>query len=266
MTFQPVVPFAGLAGWTMLQRTMDTQRAAFDNSAEIQREIAYFEQNIGKVTSAEALVADRRLLGVALGAFGLDDDIDNRYLVQKVLSDGTLDSTDLANKLSDKRYLAFSEAFGFGDFDTPRTQLSYFAAEITDAYRERQFEAAVGEQDNDMRLALNLQRELANLAEDDSSEDTKWFSVMGSEPLREVFETAFGLPDSFAALDIDKQLETFKARAKAAFGDTDVAQFSDAEQMEELTRLFLARSQIADFNASVSSANTALILLQSTAS
>lgn len=263
MTFQPIVPFSGLAGWSFLQRTIENQRVAHDNTATIQRDVEYFERHIGNVTSAEALVSDSRLLRVALGAFGLDEDIGNRYLIQKVLSDGTLDATALANRLSDKRYLALSEAFGFGDFETPRTLLSGFATEITDAFRERQFEIAVGEQDNDMRLALNLQRELEVLANRDSSEDTKWFTIMGSEPLRQVFETAFGLPDSFASIDIDQQLETFKSRAEATFGSSDLGRFADAEQMESLTRLFFARSQLSDFNASLSSANTALTLLQS---
>lgn len=263
MTFQPIVPFGGLAGWAFLQRTVETQRAAHDNGAVIQRDVAYFEENIGKVTSAEALVSDPRLLRVALGAFGLDEDIGNRFLVQKVLSDGTLDSTALANRLSDKRYFALSEAFGFGDFDIPRTQLSGFATEITDAFRERQFEIAVGTQDNDMRLALNLQRELGEIAGKSSSIDTKWFTIMGSEPLRQVFETAFGLPQSFGSIDIDQQLETLKSRAESAFGSADVAQFADPDQIAALTRLFFARAQISDFNASLSSANTALTLLQS---
>ncbi len=252
-----------MAGWAFLQRTIDSQRVAHDNTATMQRDVAYFQENIGKVTSAEALVSDTRLLRVALGAFGLDDDIGNRFLIQRVLTDGTQDATALANRLSDKRYLALSEAFGFGDFDTPRTQLSDFGAEITDAFRERQFEIAIGEQNNDMRLALNLQRELAELAGKTNSEDTKWFTIMGSEPLRSVFQTAFGLPDSFASIDIDQQLETLKSRAEATFGSSDVAQFTDDDQMQALTRLFFARSQISDFNASVSSASTALTLLQS---
>ena len=263
MTFQPVVPFGGFAGWQFLQRTLETQKATHDDNAVIQRDVAYFEANISKVTSAEALVSDSRLLRVALGAFGLDEDIGSRYLIQKVLSDGTLDDTALANRLSDKRYLALSQAFGFGDFDVPRTQLSDFGSEITTAYRERQFEIAVGEQDNDMRLVMNMQRELGDLAAKDSNEDTKWYTIMGSEPLRTVFQTAFGLPDSFASIDIDQQLEALKSRADSTFGGTDPALFTDPDQMEALTRLFLARSQISSFDAGLSSASTALTLLQS---
>ncbi len=263
MTFQPVIPVGGLPGWSFLQRTFNNQKAAFENGPRLQNDLTYFEQNIGKVTSAEGLVSDRRLLSVALGAFGLDDDIDNRFFIQKVLSDGTLDETALANRLSDKKYLQLSEAFGFGDFDTPRTQLSDFSDQITSAYKDRQFEIAVGNQDENMRLALTLNRELGTLSESDSSDETKWFSVMGSPPLRKVFETVFGLPTSFGALDLDRQMSTFREKASQVFGESEVQQFRDPEKMEALVQNFLTRADLASAQSINVRGATALTLLQS---
>ncbi len=78
MTFQPVVPLGGYAGWAFLNRTQTAQQSAFDESATIVRQTSYFEENIGNITTAEDLVNDRRLLEVALGAFGLDEDINNK--------------------------------------------------------------------------------------------------------------------------------------------------------------------------------------------
>lgn len=265
MSFQPVVPMGGFAGWRFLNRTMETQRAAFDQSAALSRDAAYFRENIGKVTTAEALVADRRLLGVALAAFGLQDDIDNRFFIRKVMSDGTLDEGALANRLSDKRYRKLSAAFGFGDFETPNTRLSDFPDRIVAAYKTCRFEAALGQTNPDMRLAMNLTRELADLATTDSSDDTKWFTVMGSEPLRQVFQTALGLPDSFATLDIEKQLDTFRSRAKSTFGDGAIDQFVDPEKMDKLVRLFLVRSELPGGATGVTATGTALALLQSAA-
>ena len=69
--FQPIVPTGGLAGWRFLQRTYDTQFEAFSKSVSLQRDTDYFKENIAEATTAEALVSDRRLLTVALGAFGL---------------------------------------------------------------------------------------------------------------------------------------------------------------------------------------------------
>ena len=262
MSFSPLLPFSGYSGWAFLKRTMPAQKEAFQASPSLTRDEDYFRAKIGSVKTAEDLVSDRRLLKVALGAYGLDGDIDNRYFIKKVLEDGTLDSSALSNKLSDKRYRAFSSGFGFGDYSVPRTQLSDFADKTLEAYRTRQFEAAVGEQDDNMRLALNAERELAALSLKDSSNDTKWFTIMGSEPLRQVLEGALGLPRSFSTLDLDQQLSTFKEKASKAFGSNEVSQFSDPDKLESLVRRFLVRSEaLASFSAT-SPGSIALTLLQ----
>lgn len=264
MTFRPVVPLSGNAGWAFLKRTEAVQRAAFEKSPDLRRDEAYFRERIGQVRTADDLVSDRRLLRVALGAFGLDADIDARAFIRKVLADGTLKEGALANRLADRQYAAFSAAFGFGDFSVPRTQLSDFADRILGDWKTRRFEAAVGEQDNALRLALNAERELGRLAARDTSDTAKWFSVMGSRPLREVFQSAFGLPPSFAALDLDRQLDTFRARARAAFGDDSLAQFAEPAQRDALVRRFLVGAEVqgAGGTAAWSPAAGALSLLQ----
>ena len=261
--FQPVVPFGGFAGWSFLNRTLESQKDAYAKSSEVAREATYFEENIGKIQTAKDLVADRTLLKVALEAFGLGDDINNKFFIRKVLDDGTLTDDALANRLSDKRYLKLSQAFGFGDFATPRTVLSDFGSEIISAFKERGFEAAVGDQNENFRLALGIDRELADITAKDLKEDTLWFTVMGNPPLRKVFETAFNLPQSFGALDLDKQLATFKDKAQAAFGDSGIKQFSNAKKQDDLTRLFLLRADIQAFNVNIGGSQNALTLLQS---
>ncbi len=82
MSFTPVVPVGGYAGWTFLARTREAQKQAFVASASQQRDEAYFRAKIGGISTAEELVADRRLLSVVLGAFGLEADIDNRYFIR----------------------------------------------------------------------------------------------------------------------------------------------------------------------------------------
>ncbi len=264
MTYQPVIPISGYGGWVFLERTRETQQAAFDNSAAISRSVEYFTENIGGITSAEDLVNDRRLLQVALGAFGLDEDINNKFFLQKVLEDGTIEDDALGNRLSDKRYLEFSRAFGFGDLDTPRTALSFFPEEITSTYKTKQFEIAVGNADPTMRLALGLEEALTAIVDRDTSDNGRWFSVMGQPPVREVFEVALGLPASFGALDIEQQVEEFRDRTSSRFGDGEVSQFSDPEKREELLRLFLLRAE-PTAGLPDTSGNAALTLLQGAA-
>lgn len=261
MTFQPVIPLGGYAGWTFLQRTLDTQKEAFVQTSSFERTTDYFRANISKITTAEELVADRSLLEVALGAFGLDDDINNKAFIQKVLEEGTLAEDSLANRLSDSSYSSLSLEFGFGDLGS-RTGLSTFADTILNRYEDRQFERAVGDVNNDMRLALNLSTGLEDIFAQDLSEDSQWFAVMGNTPVRTIFETALGFPSSFGAIDIDQQLTAFQDRAQSTFGTDQVSDFADPELQEKLIRLYLVQSQAAAF-ASVSGSSVALSLLQS---
>ncbi len=260
--FQPVVPLTGYVGWKFLERTLAPQQEAFESSTVLARAKDHFRENIGQINSAEALVNDRQLLEVALGAFGLSEDIDNKFFIQKILSDGTTSDDALSNRLADKRYRAFSEAFGFGESAAPKTVYAGFPDKIIDLYTQKEFERAVGEQDNDLRLALNVETSLENVSKQTQATDSQWFAVMGDPPLRQVMEKALGLPSSFAQIDIDQQLSTFKERASATFGTDRVSDLLEPEQQEKLIRLFLIRSEAATSSIS-GGANAALTLLRS---
>ncbi|MFD2172991.1 DUF1217 domain-containing protein [Rhodobacter lacus] len=262
MSYTPIVPASGYAGWKILSRTLDTQKTAFANSADVKRDEEYFREKIGSVTSAEELVSDRRLLKVALGAFGLENDINNKFFIRKVLEEGTLDSKSFANKLADKTYLRLSEAFGFGDYTTPLSQQEGFADTILAQYESRSFEAAVGDSDENMRLALSMQRELPELAAKSTSNDAKWYTVIGNKALSTVMRSALALPSSVGALDVDRQLEIYKDKAERVFGSSDFSTFSDPDQVEKAVRLFLVRSQLNE-GSSMNSQSVALTLLQS---
>ncbi|GAB4295443.1 MAG: DUF1217 domain-containing protein [Roseovarius sp.] len=259
--FRPVLPLSGLPGWIVLNRTMPAQRAAFDAGAEIARDTAYFEARIGSITTAADLVADRRLLRVALGAFGLEDDLPNRFLIRKVLEGDPDDPASLASKLADSRYRQLSAAFGFAAASGPRTAEPGFGADISARFRARSFEVAVGEQDQSLRLAMNATRELAELGADDASDEARWLRILGNPPLRVVFETAFGLPSGFAQLDLDRQLAVFRQSARQKLGVAGVDDFASAETRDRLVRSYLVRDQLRS-GGMLSSQAIALTLLQ----
>ncbi len=237
-----LVPLGGLAGWSYLQRTAAAQTELLARQPTVQRDEAYFRQNIGRIDTAEQLVADRRLLTVALAAFGLEGEVNNRAFLRKILEDGTLKPDALANRLSDKRFRDLSAAFGFGDFSTPRNKLSDFADRIIPQSRARQFEASVGRQSDTMRLALNAERELSRLATRNLSDDAIWFTIMGNKPLRQVIDTALGLPASFASLPVDQQLQNYKDFASRRLGLNSPRDLARPEAMERTIRQFVIRS------------------------
>ena len=245
--FQPVVPVSGIAGLAFIERTQEKQQAAFEQSPQLQREMEYFRENVFKATTAEALVADRTLLKVALGAFGLDDDIDKKYFLQRILEEGTEDQEALAMRLVDTRYREFSEAFGYGNLLGANVLNSDFSEQMLSQFKTRQFEIAVGQVDNSVRLAMNFKREIAKfLPETDEVDNagTAWFRMMGNEPIRSVLEMAFGLPGEIGALDIDKQKELFEAKAASMHGSSSARIFEDPDTIEQVVRDFMARSQI----------------------
>lgn len=261
MSFTPALPLTGYAGWVFLKRTAATQQTVLNAQPEARRDETYFRENIGKIDTAAELVADRRLLKVALGAFGLEQDIDSKAFIQKVLEGGTLQAGSLANKLADKQYQKLSASFGFGDFKAPRNKLSDFPDKILAAYKARSFEVAVGTQNEDLRLAMNAEREMAALAaKSTTSNDARWYSVLGSPPLRRVLEKALGLPTAFSSLDIDRQLEAMKDKARSQFGTDQIADFGDPATMEKLLRRFLIRSE-AEAYRSQFGASAALTLM-----
>jgi len=244
MTFAPVVPLGGLAGLRFVERTFDRQFETFLKSPEIQREIDHFLANAGAVETAADLVADRRLLGVALGAFGLDNQVQSRAFVRKVLEDGTLAPNALANRLANPAWQEFSRTLGFGDVGG-LLGVETVREEVVERFRIRQFERAVGEQNLEVRLALNFKREVAEIAADPNVARFGWLRILGSQPLRQVIEGALGLPSEFGAVDLDQQISEIERRSRQLFGGESPAVFADPEVLDDALRRFLVRVQAA---------------------
>jgi hypothetical protein len=262
MSFQPIAPLGGLAGWRFVERTEATQRAAYAADPVLSREIEHFKTHIGEAATAEDLVADRRLLRVALGAFGLEDDIDKRAFIRRVLEEGVGDESSFANRLVDKRYRKLAEAFGYGDAGAKVDQTG-FAEEIAARYELRRFEVAMGESDEDMRLALNFRREIASLAASGSGDTVAWLTVLGDQPLRTVFESAFALPSGFGKLDLDRQIEELRGRVGRLTGDETVAGFTSPDAVDQVLRNFFARRAAEAGPSAATPGVAALSLLQS---
>ncbi|MCU0906960.1 MAG: DUF1217 domain-containing protein [Rhodobacteraceae bacterium] len=266
----PALPFTGVAGWSFLTRTREAQQATFERQPQLTRDVDYFRANIAKVKTAEDLVSDRRLLTVALGAFGLSEDIGKKAFIQKILEGGTLNPDSLANRLPDKRYALMASTFAFelgGSIFAGKT----FQDRIVKAFLDRSFETAIGEQSTSMRLALGLERDLGAILSGQNTENGYWFAVMGTPALRRVFETALGLPRQVAGIDIDRQLEAFKTASDRVFGTSDLREFADPERREDLIRRFVVRADLEGLDQSTRSgasggapgAVAALALLQS---
>ena len=261
MPFTPVIPLTGYAGWRVLERTLDRQVEAFNNSADLKREIDYFRENMSKALEAGDLVGDRKLLKIALGAFGLQDEIDKGALVRKVLDEGTVLDDSFANRLNNPKYIEMAEAFSYGNGGLFVTD--DFVEQIISRYQEQSFEQAVGEVNNDMRLALNFKREIEDFATSTSSERVVWFQAMGNVPVRTILETAFGLPTEFSQLDIDQQQKIFAQKTQQFYGESAISVFSDPKNVDDLIRRFQVRRDIDNGPGPLTPGYAGLLALQS---
>ena len=263
MSFLPSVPLTGIGGWKLLQRTEATQREIFGRNADLSRDIAYFKENIAEADTAEKLVSDPRLLRVALGAFGLEEEAYKKALVRKVLEDGSTDPQGFAVRLVDPKWKRFAAAFGYGDIIGAQVGREGFGTTITDAYADQKFQDAVGESDGSLQLALNFRREITRYANGGAPDGYTWFEALGDKPVRAVLESAFGLPSDFGKLDIDRQRDDMRDRLSDIAGSTSLAAFNDEAVVDKVLSRFLARSAAeAGYDANTRGA-TALTLLSS---
>ena len=253
-----------MIGWNFLQSTLDRQEDLFSKSPEINRDIEYFKENIGNIKTVDDFMGDRRIQKVALGAFGLGEEINKGAFVRKVLEEGIraaspTDSASFAVRLNNPDYLALARNF---DFTSGELALSESVVnELADKYERQNFEIEVGEVDQTMRLSLNFERRIEEYVGQGSTEDGGWFSLMGSVPMRTVLEGAFGLPSQFSALDIDRQKELLKDKAFQKFGEKSIEVFSDPENVQSLIKDYLLRSEIEAGPSSTTPGSTALTLL-----
>ena len=242
--FTPAVPLGGYLGWRVFQNSADRQFEIFQKSPQIIRNMEHFRENIAVADTAEKLVDDRKLLTVALGAFGLEEEINKKAFIRKILEEGTDDSSSFANRLSDPRWRQFAKAFGYGNFTGANVGVPSFREQVANDYLERSFEVSVGEVDPNMRLAMNFRREIAAIANSATVEESGWFQIMGQKPLRAVMEGALGLPSSIGSADIDKQKDLFARKAEQIFGGKSPAVFKDPLKVEDALRRFFVQSEI----------------------
>lgn len=261
MSFQPIVPLGGLAGWEFLKRTQIRQENSFAASPRMARAAQDFARDFTKLRNVDDLVKNRQVLGVVLGAFGLQADLDNRAFIKKVIVDGATQASALGNRLADKRYLALARAMAHLAPGGSGTAPPNLGADLLKGFRTTTFEVAVGESNESMRLGLAFERKMPEIAASARSETARWFSVLGDPPTRRVLETALGLPREFAGLDIDDQVTRLREAALNRFGTSSVADLAQPEKIEEITRRFLLMDQLRGSQTGMSGAAIALGLL-----
>jgi hypothetical protein len=186
---------------------------------------AYYNANIGKVTSVADFVGNYRLLSYALDAYGLGDQINAKALVTQVLEGGVSNPKSLSNTLSDSRWRAFAAAFDFVGKGASSVSSENSVKTTTADYVEQQLENDQRAQDVGVQLALYFQRVAPTVSNE--------YGILADPNLLEVAQTIFGLSPATSATNID-------AQAKALSSLMPISDLQDPKKLQQLTERFTA--------------------------
>ncbi|MFW2589574.1 DUF1217 domain-containing protein [Sagittula sp. SSi028] len=228
----------------------------------MEEKVSYFQSNISEAITADKLLEDKDLLKVALAAFGVEERLNSTSIIKRALLEDPADDNSLVNLIGDSGLAKLSEKFGYYLPGDRKNQNDEFSTNIVESYRWQLFENEVYNIDPSIGTALSFQRGAPALAALEGSDNTKWYSVLGDTMMREVFETALGLPEGFSQIDIDKQLTIIKEKSEDKFGIVSFSDIEDPRNLDKIIRLYLLQNEVQS-NNSLGSHQVALTLLSS---
>jgi Protein of unknown function (DUF1217) len=238
-----------VAWYGVVAKNKDRQLEMFAKQPAIQKAVERFREAAPNLANVDALMKDRRSLEFVLTAFQLEDQIDTRALLKKVMTEPLDDPKSLVNRLADPRYKKLAQALqGYNSGVNPLATKPAVDA-VVNAYLTNQFEKAKGEEAGGLREAMYFKRNIGAV--------TKLEQLMGDKPLMEVARVALGFPEKFGLLSFEQQMSRLKAKL-------DVKDFQDPKFVEKFVRTYLVKRDLAD--SAEAAGSTAISLLSNNAS
>jgi hypothetical protein len=217
------------AGYKLISGNLDRSLQTAANRPDVARQSKYYLETIGSIKSADDFLKNERVYRFAMKAFGLEDMSYAKAFMRKVLEGGIEADDSFANKLSDKRYREFAEAFNFASFGGTATTFERAQQGTVDKYYRQVVEEDAGATDEGVRLALYFQRKAPTV--------TSVLGLLADPALLKVAQTLAGLPAASGALDIDKQVALLGKRI-------NVEDLKDPEKLGKLLTRFTAMWEV----------------------
>ncbi len=208
------------------EKSGDKQFEKFKDQPQVQKAVDYFKQKAPTIKTVEDFFKDRKLLEVALSAYGLEGDMNALGRLKKVLTSDPKDDKSLVNRMRDPRYTEMNDAFKFASLGTAKLGMQTFLQDVTDKFQRNQFEKSLGNGDPALREAAYFRRMASKM-------NSVW-DVLGDKVMRTVVTKTLGLPDQVVNQSIDKQgaLVTDKI---------DVAKFKDPKWVDQFLEKYLVK-------------------------
>lgn len=219
------------ANFGIISANLDRSLREAATRPDIALESKFYLKRIAEIDSIDSFMADHRVLRFALKAFNLEDMSYAKAFIRKVLTEGVDRRDSFANTLIDPRYKDFAATFNFERYGTTTTIFERTRQGVVDKFVRNSLEESVGLSDKGAQLALYFERKASSI--------TSSFDILADRNLRQVALVAAGIPESTAALDIDRQ---------AALLDraVDIEALKDPEKLSKYLTRFTAMWQISN--------------------
>lgn len=256
---QPAIPMSGLAGWSFLQTTYSRQLETFSDSASVKNDRAYMSEKLSRPISLDDFMSDRRLLRVTMTAFDLAGEEWKGGFIRKALEEAANPDSTFLKRLNNPAYTKFAETFSFKD-----GTLSLDAEKIDqlgEDFETAAFRIAVGDVDENMRLSLNYQQKIVDIAGTGASNDAIAYRILGNVPVKTVLEKALNLPSDLSKQPIEKQAEMLRDKLSSAFGISDLGDLVMPDNVDAVIRRFHVMETVNTGPSALTPGYTALTLL-----
>ena len=227
-----------LQDYRLVTRNQDRFDTMIRSRPDVKRNIEYFQQNIGKINSAEELLKDDKLYRFVMEAFDLESQTYARALIRKVLDEGVTDEGALANRMSDTKFKEMATVLGFKESGGATLKEPKIVQAIIDRYVDVKLEVSQEEKNPAVRLALYFERKAPRI--------NNWYQVMADRALQKVVFTALDIPEQSALGDLDRLVDKLKKRF-------DIADFQDPAKLQKFLDRFSAMYDMKNGAPSVSS-------------
>ena len=244
LTSSPGTAIASYLADTKNEQSLATKWAA--TNPQMQSDIAYFQAQAPKLTTADALTANYRALKIVLGAYNVSDLLAYPALTKQLLTQNPNDSGSVAQKIANPAYQKF--ALAFNQFQNQPLSSSGNVQTIINNYVINNFEAAQNTQTPGLQNALAFQRTATQITSIDQ--------LMSNSAALAVAVGQTGITFStYANMSYDQQVTFLTAKVK-------LADFQNPAKVTKMAEQYLIQAvqSPAAWNASNATPDTVVSL------
>lgn len=233
---------------TLVKGGMAGRVEQFKKRADIQNEIKYFTENVGKVKTTEDFFKNYRFQKFALTAFDLEEEAQYPARSKQVMMSDTLDPRSLVNKMTSPLHREIALAFAFykekkdgESFDafqlrsTEKLRDPAFVQQVVDRYVQAEFEQDLGATTPSVSEALYFRRRIQAAG--------STFNLIGDGVMLGVVLDGTGIPRTATALKperlkgmIEAKFDLARAKKDQAYLDNFLNRFIVMRDLRQMTQ------------------------------